>query len=279
MDQTNKHGLSKRLHDAGHWLEGRADPLLGLVLGVAAALAGLFGWIKGDTLAAATLIVLSVVAFALLRERSLRIDANKALGELNESMDDVHESVASLHGRSPYHVVRDESEWDLVEKDGSLVHVRRTKRIKFDQDEVLSLYDWGSGDGTEDEPQYTGATKVDTFQAEGKTYALLSLRRFYPRGHEMTLGINRTHRDALTKDQERININSLDQTKLLVMKIVWPADRPPSAVRLNHTTADGVRTSQPVDSRVVTGADGRKSYRVEVENPERRGLTTIEWDW
>lgn len=250
MDSQNKRGIDGWLRRAASWLGEFADPLLALLSGIAVGISGVFGWITGDALPAATLLVLSVVAFSLLRERSQRLRTAKSMEDLGDKVAATEQSVQALHSRSPYHVIRDESVWDIERADGTLVLCHRRKKIRLLQDDVLALYDWGWSDGQEDAPEYTGAEKVDNFTAEGKSYSLLSLRRFYPRNAIVDLGIRRTMRNALTANQERINHNTLDRTELLIVIVIWPAARPPKATRINRTTAAGQRTSEDAAERL-----------------------------
>jgi membrane protein implicated in regulation of membrane protease activity len=270
-------GIVGWLKARGRWLAEYADPLLALVSGVAVGVAGVFGAIKGDALPAATLLVLSVVAFALLRERSQRIDATTRLNSIEHRITATDESVKALHSRSPYRVVSDDTLWD-IQNDGELTQFHRKKKIRLLQDDVLSLFDWGWSDGEEDEPDYTGAVKVDSFSYEGRQYSLLSLRRFYPRNSIVDLGIRRTLHGALTAPQERINMHCLDPTDFMVVTVQWPLDRAPRSVRLNRVSANGERSSESAEDRLAVKG-GRTMLKIEEREPERRSVVTIEWDW
>lgn len=277
MVPEDRAGVIGWLKARGEWLAEYADPLLALLSGIAVGLAGVFGIIKGDALPATTLLVLSVVAFALLRERSQRMRAAKVMTEIEQRLAATNDSVRALHSRSPYRVILDETLWDIKD-DGRLTQFHRKRKIRLLQDDVLSLYDWGWSDGDEDDPDYTGATKVDSFQFEGRKYSLLSLRRFYPRNSIVDLGIRRTLHDALTAAQERINMHCLDPTDVQIVTVQWPPGRHPSSVRLNRMSANGDRAIENVDGRLgVIG--GRSELRIETREPERRSVTTIEWDW
>jgi hypothetical protein len=62
------------------------------------------------------------------------------------------------------------------------------------------------------------------------------------------------------------------------LTVMWPATRPPRAVRLSIVTAAKVPSTKDVTGE-ITMRDGRPVYVVDLDEPEKGGTTTIEWDW
>lgn len=85
----------------GIYIGRRPDPVAALLCGLAAGLAGVFGLLEGDALTTATLGVLTVVAFSLVRERSLRIAADERTDEVLEQTTRHGGPSRPLRARSP----------------------------------------------------------------------------------------------------------------------------------------------------------------------------------
>jgi membrane protein implicated in regulation of membrane protease activity len=269
----------RKTEAAWHYIFGHADPLFILLAGLAVGFGGVFGLVKGDNLTSATLLVLSVVGFSLLQERSLRLDAKKKLDEIGDQLAETESTVKALHSGSPYHVLLDAATWDISAQDGSLAYGTREKKIRFEHNKVLSLYDFAQGDGTDAAAEYSHGKKVDSFVFEGRRYSLIGLGRIYSRGDEIDFCVKRTMRNTFpTSHGECIGVRTLDPTTQLRIDVTWPRDRALRAVRLGITTAAGQSRYEDVTSQVMT-RDGRPMYTVERGEPEQGGLTTVEWDW
>ncbi len=119
---------------------------------------GIIGAVKGEDITSATLFVLAALGFSLLRERSMRLKANRRLDTIGEQIAETQQAVKTLHTGHPYHVLRDEITWDVVRPDGDVAHVRRLKKLKFAQNNVLSLYEWSARSGTR-KTSYTSLEK------------------------------------------------------------------------------------------------------------------------
>lgn len=265
------------LKQVGAWALEVADPLVAVLAGLGLAIAGLAGWIEEDTLTATTLFVLSVVALSLLRERWLRVRANTKIDALAHQQEETTAAVNAIGSGNPYSVLLHETTWDIIESDGSQVSATRVKSIRFDQNRVFSFYDFSDGDGTK-ETEYLPGKAVDSFLAEGRMYTLVSLGRVYYRGEHLTLTAKRTITDGFKKDHEAVGVLVQDATERLRLIVKWPADRPPTAVRLGRATPARDWRNEDVLDKVET-KDGRSTYEVEIENPERGSTTTIEWEW
>jgi hypothetical protein len=269
-------GKFEWLKNALEWTGGHLDPLAALLAGAVAALAGLFGLLEGDALTTATLGVLVVVAFSLVRERTLRLNASMRISETLAESIRTREDVKLLDSGHPYHVVVSESTWDL--RDDGSVRVIRWKKLRFAQNDVIAVVDWATGDGTPTQTKYKPGRLVHTFAVDGRNSTLVALDRPYARDEEQDLLIERTREQAFLKSPDRVWVFCLDPTSLMRITVRWPTSRPPSAVRfLRRSDSDSGRpvVVQPVRSE----EDGRLEFTAEIPEPVRGERMCIEWDW
>jgi membrane protein implicated in regulation of membrane protease activity len=255
-----------------------AEPLVAAIAGLVLAVVGLAGWVTGDKLAAATLFVLTVVAISLLRERSLRVNANQNIEALGGQLAETTDAVNAIQSGNPYSVLLHETTWDIDQPDGSLVYATRLKKIRIDQNNVFALYDFASGDG-EISAEYSPGTRRSKFLGHGgRDYDLIDLGRIYNRGERLDFEVKRTVRDGFKAEREVVAVDTLDATERMVLRILWPAGCPPTALRLGRGTPSHEWRSEDVIEKLDTSAE-RAKYEVEIDNPARGGSTTIEWEW
>jgi hypothetical protein len=254
-----------------------AEPLIAAAAAFVLAILGLAGWVTGDPLTAATLLVLSVVAVSLIGERSLRVQASQSIEELGSQLAETTDAVNAIHSGNPYSVLLHETTWDLSEPDGSLAFATRLKKIRIDQNNVFALYDFAGGDG-ERETEYSPGKAVTEFIGEGKMYRLIALGRIYYRGERLDFTAKRTVRDGFLAAHEAVTVDTRDATERMRLKILWPPGRPPTALRLGRATPSHEWKNDDVLADVKT-EDDRAMYQVEILNPEKGGTTSIEWDW
>lgn len=254
------------------------EPAVAFVAGIVLAILGLTGGITGDNLAGATLVILSLLAFSLLRERLLRIEANRNVENLGVRLDDTTDAVNAIQSGNPYSVLSHETTWDIVETDGSLVCATRVKEIRFDQNNVFALYDFSTGDGDRT-VEYSPGKRVSTFSGHGgKVYDLIDLGRIYNRGERIEFKVTRTVRDGFLADRELVAVDTRDATERMTLKVLWPSDRPPTSLILGRGTPSHDWKNEDVLAD-LEHEDGRPFYRVDIYSPEKGGSTTIEWEW
>jgi hypothetical protein len=254
-----------------------AEPLIAVTIAFVFGVLGIIGTVKGDALAGATLLVLAVVAGSLIVERNLRLGANRNIDGLGRRIDETTDAVNAIQSGNPYTVLSHETTWDIVESDGSLVHATRVKDIRIDQNNVFALYDFHIGDG-EREIKYSPGERVSKFIGHGgKMYDLINLGRLYYRGERLTFTVERTVRSGFMEDREAVAVDTRDPTERMHLKIIWPADRPPRALRLGRGTASHEWKNEDVLRNVKKDGE-RQVYEVEL-TPEKGGTTTIEWEW
>jgi hypothetical protein len=278
--------LKKEAGRGARWVGGRLDTLAALVAGVTAAtLVGTGRVENSKDLAAITLAVLSVVAFSLVVERSLRFKSGKELEEVRDRVQTVlaqvqttHEAVRVLESGSPYHVVESDSTWD-IQGDGSASVVRR-KRLRFSQEDVVTVIDWVKGDGSIHAIKYRPSAEdspIHSYINDGRQYSLIALDRPYGRDEELDFVTERTMEDCFVKTPDRITVVPLESTSLVKMRVRWPAGHVPHAVRFSRRT--DTERQKPISLPVTQGEGGRPETKVEAERPERGERLCVEWDW
>jgi hypothetical protein len=259
------------------WAGRRLHSILALVAAVVAVVGTEAGWFEGTKeLAVVTLGVLTVVALALLIERGLPLSIRDELREMRGVLDRTRGDVGTLQTGSAYHVLRDESEWDIT-SGGDESQTKRTRLLRFTQDQVITLLDWARGDGTGNSTYSCGEPLKD-FKLDGRHYRLLLLERFYNRGDELEFTVRRTSKGMFPKKTDRVTIEALHVISVLKMTVRWPVERPPTAVRFRKTSAAGTHQTEAVTDAVRL-RDGRREYSVTAHAPELGSLTVVEWDW
>jgi hypothetical protein len=268
-------GLFQRLKPALLWAWDHLDPLAALLAGAAATLAGLFGWLEGEELSTATLGVLVIVALALVHERTLRLSASERIDEVLAEVHKTRASVSVLDLGTPYHVIENDSMWDIHENGDA--HARRRKLLRFAQDEVVSVVDWFRGDGEVTNITYLPGKPVHEFALDGRACTLVALDRPYVRDEEADFIVERDVKGVFTKTPDRIWVVTTDSTSLVRTGVRWPANRPPTAVRFFRKT--DTERQKPVTVAPTLGADGRMEFVTEIQEPEPGERICIEWDW
>ena len=268
---------NRRLRRLWNFFTNFAEPLIAAATAFVFGVLGVVGAVKGDALAGATLLVLAVVAGSLIGERNLRVRANRNVEGLGGKIEETTDAVNAIQSGNPYTVLSHETTWDIAEPDGSLVYATRAKDIRIDQNNVFALYDFYVGDGDR-EIEYSPGTPVSQFIGHGgKMYDLINLGRLYYRGERLTFTVKRTVRDGFMEDREAVAVDTRDPTERMHLKILWPANRPPTALRLGRGTPSHEWKNEDVLKNVKT-VDERPVYEVEL-TPEKGGTTTIEWEW
>jgi hypothetical protein len=253
------------------------EPLISAIAGLVLAILGILGVLEGAELGAAILLVLSLLAISLIRERGLRADAAQKIGSLGVQLDETIDAIRGIQTGNPYSVLSTDATWDIVATDGSLVIAERVKKVRFDQNKVVSVYDFWSGDGDR-KNEYSPGREAGQFLGEGRWNALIALDRVYYRGEHADLKVRRTVRHGFTSTCESVGMVTEDATALLCMKIQWPKDCRPTALRLGTRTPAHEWRSEDVLSD-LDDSSGRPVYTVPVRDPAKGSMTVIEWEW
>jgi membrane protein implicated in regulation of membrane protease activity len=269
--------LGKEATRAAGWVFGRLDTLAALLGGAIAAVLAAKGGLKGQDLGTAILSLLSVVAFSMVVERSLRLKASHGIDDVRADLKKTREALRVLESGSPYHVTVNESTWDIG-ADGT-ANLERRKHLRFSQDEVVAVLDWLKADGVVQNIQYRPppGKRIHSYDSDGRQHVLVALDRPYARDEELDFYIERTVEHCFVKTPDRVTVYAIESTSLIKMTVRWPLDRPPRAVRFYRRT-DAERR-KPVTLQAQKGVNGRAEVQVDAQDPDPGERICIEWDW
>ncbi|HEY8808648.1 MAG TPA: hypothetical protein VIM28_01385 [Solirubrobacterales bacterium] len=214
----------------------------------------------------------------------------KVLEEIQRTGD----AVAVLASPAPYHVLVNESVWE-IDGNGDAKAFRR-KQLRFTQDDVITVTDWYRGDGgitnadffvgegtdsiAQGKPIDTAkmrpAKVVHTFPSRGRKCALVALDRAYMRDEVRDYLVKREGKGVFPQNPDRVWIATLESTALVRMILRW-SDRLPTEVRLirQMDTVSG----RPVKLMPVQLEDGRSEFKAEIPEPRQGERIGVEWDW
>jgi hypothetical protein len=262
---------------AAKWIIGRLDTLAAVLGGGTVAVIAATGGLEGHDLGTAILSLLSVVAFSMVVERSLRLKASQGIEEVRVDIQKLREALRVLESGSPYHVTVSESTWDIKE-DGAVDLVRR-KHLRFSQDDVVTVLDWLKVDGNIKSIKYRPAPgeRVHSYESDGREHVLVALDRPYARDEELDFFVERSVEQCFMKTPERVTVHTLESTSLIKMAVRWPSSKPPHAVRFYRRT-DAERR-KPVVLQIVNNPDERPEVQIDAQDPEPGERICIEWDW
>jgi hypothetical protein len=157
--------------------------------------------------------------------------------------------------------------------------VTRTKKIRFEQNSVLSISDLSESTGTSDEDKYTCTPKplerVGHFTTGGQLHSLISLGRPWNRGEELGFTIQETLMNAFTANREDLTVNVKSPMDHLVLSVTWPDDRRVESVYIERF---GKQTPVPESDRKQE-TDGRPWYTHSFEQLQVGESISVVWDW
>jgi hypothetical protein len=283
--------LARRAVDVTRWAPESA---VAIVLGVLFTALGLLHAAEGDTLSEVTLLVLSVFALAVIRDRVERTDAAGKIASLDldaraerdataaafaaieASLRQLDEDVQALASGEPYHVIHYTSAMNIRDG-GSLAYGTRTKRIRFDQNSVLSISDQSESTGTTENYECSPRPlkRVGDFGTGGKLYSLISLGRPWNRGEELEFTIEETLRNAFLSDREDVTVEVKGPMDELVISVTWAGDR-----AIDRVFVDRYGRQTPVDESERQPAEGGGFSCVRrFDQPQVGETISIVWDW
>jgi hypothetical protein len=267
------------------------DPLATLIVALAFAVAGVAGVAGQKVVAAATLLVLAAVAGVMLRQRHVIEEAKKsidmvppALHDVREAIKKVDRTVDAVTSHDAYELLDHAVEWDVVVPDGSVAHAKRRKRLRFNQDDVVSIYELGKATGGS--PDRTEEWTFDKEEIEevgkvsigGEDYVLIGLGYRYQRNDELTYTSTRVLRGLFTDAQNRVSHRVREHTYQLRVRVMWPAEGPPpKRVRIEESVPAGRSKSEEYEGTELESADGRPFVERSYDRPPRGQLVAITW--
>jgi hypothetical protein len=256
-----------------------ADLIIAAALALYVSYEGLQNDLKGDELTQATVALLAVLAIVIFRER----------WERSRAVRSVEAALSVATSAKPWRVLNANMTWELLASDGSKAIARADKDIRFEQDEVFSLYEWQSrpvGTVTRHECQGRAAGSAafrplpiiyDALPGPGgRTYRVISLEGVWRRGQRMTYRSERELQDFFKEPRENVSVRVDVPTDHISLTVIWPRDRKPRHIEVERSG----RAADIIDIKQLKRAgQGRSKHVVTVAAPTLNEQITISWDW
>ncbi|MCB9436472.1 MAG: hypothetical protein H6673_05685 [Anaerolineales bacterium] len=180
--------------------------------------------------------------------------------------------------RSLYEVLSCEVTLGLVDVKGREAIYRKVQKVRFLQDHVIAYEDqaWGDGKLFADYKCSPGIP-VDRYQDGNRWRVLISLRESKSRGDVEEFHIRRKIEEGFTKPVEYLHTRIDHPTHLLVIRVVFPAQRLPRRIILIEQNAS--RTTELGIAHIQTLPDKRQMVEWETKRPRRFEMYTLRWEW
>lgn len=223
-----------------------------------------------QVVSSATLALLGVTAFLLLRDRRSRVD----LGELRQIATD---ALSDL----PYDIIWQSNEWDLESRDKATVKMER--RVRFTRNQLSTMAHWNTGPGrvlrcdarwrrTPDD-SWVEAKLIDAFSVRGGKKQMFSLGQEHSRGDTLEwcveMEVEGRFSDA---HQSVIHEARVESDYPRSVRILWPATDAPSNVEM-------VLGEGPARPLALQSVDGRNLIEETVGRLRKDEIFKISWIW
>jgi hypothetical protein len=244
---------------------------------IAAALALVFTYmgarnqLEGDALTQAAIGLLGALSFVIFRER----------WERRKAVEGVDRAVQSIGRPRPWEVLDEKLTWDIRSPQSATCLSERDLRVLGP--EVFTIHEFERGTtGAVTQRRASGAAPGDPLAPlrvlepgilgpEGRMYHVICLERAWTRGERLRLRYERQLTNSFLAERENVSKQVQSETDRLVMRVAWPAEKPPTAVRLERTTGQNALHPKTRQERA----------RIEetIENPRVGEVITISWTW
>ena len=247
------------------------DLLIAAAMAVAFTALGALNHLKGDALTQAAIGLLGVLGFVIFRERV----------ERRKAVEGIDRAVESIGAAKPWQVLQEDLTWDIRSPESATCVSERD--VRFLGAEVFTIYEFERGTtGRVTQRICKGAARGDALRPlhilqsfvgpDGLLYQLISLEEVRRRGDRMDLRYERQLTGSFLGDRENVSKEVQFETDRLVMRIGWPATKPPATVRLERTN----RPSETVDTK---SRKGRVTLEKTIDNPRIGEVINISWTW
>jgi len=167
--------------------------------------------------------------------------------------------------------------WDIQDAEGRKAVVKKSRRIRFLQDEVFAIRDYAWGDGNvlaafSCDPGHV----ADTYSSDGRHSIVITLRETKRRGDEEDFHTARTVENTFTGESEWVQAEILHNTKRVSITVLFPKDRPPTRAWIGRRSK-GDRGRKAIS--IEYDSDGRGRISQLVRRPKRHELYTVGWTW
>ena len=186
--------------------------------------------------------------------------------------------VRGLTDEGMFEVLDYESTLELHDKNGKRATFRKSKKVRYLQNNIIAYpdYAWGDGEILLDYKCSPGEP-VDRYRSGHKTYLLLSLREIKNRGDEDEFNIQRDIRDGFLRSEEQWETEISHPTDYLKIRLLFPKDRYPKRVVVLES--DRQRSQVLPSASIRTLPDGRCQVTWEQTNPRLHERYILKWAW
>ena len=177
-----------------------------------------------------------------------------------------------------YEVLEYDSILELLDNRGERAKFSKRQKVRYLQDNIIAYQDQAWGDG-EILLKYrcSPGVPVDRYRPGQKTYILISLREVKHRGDVDEFHIQWQMRKCFPRKQEQWETEISHPTKRLVMRLIFPKDRPPFRTALIEDTRRKSTWLSESSQRQLP--DGRWQVEAEIQQPILHERYSLRWEW
>ena len=186
--------------------------------------------------------------------------------------------VQGLIHEGMYEVLDYESVLELIDKGGTRAILRKRKRIRYLQNNIIAYQDYGWGDGQQFlDYQAKPGIAVDRYKIGYKTYILLSLREVKNRGDVDEFNIQWKIKNGFLMPDGFWETDVSSRTRILKTSVIFPQRRPPQRVRLVENNIGRLHVLGSNSIRQLP--DGKWQATWQTSNPRLHEHYILRWDW
>jgi hypothetical protein len=203
------------------------------------------------------------------------IDLLKASAELFRRLR-AHLAQARLQGI--YEVLEQQRTVTLQDTQGKVATVETRQRVRFLQNHITALTDyiWGEGEVLA-EYRCSPGVPVDRYYEGSRQVVLISLRRHYMAGEEITLRTFRRITGGFTRSEEYWEVEVYHRTMRITLELLFPPERP--CRRATVTVRSSGQTVALGPEHWITLPDGRQQLRWVLDKPRLNERYLLRWAW
>jgi hypothetical protein len=285
-----REGRPGRLRAAARFAWTNLDALL-VVIGAAVVFAlDLTSTVDPDVVGSATLALLGVIAFVLLRDRrerapllEFRERVDRTLGDFEDLKQLAHDAL-SEHS---YEVISQTAEWDITTRDSVVSTV--TRRVQFTRGQVSTMEDWCSGPGKleawhglwrfpdQGDDEWVKAKGIHKTEVGGGIKKIFALPHEHGRTDQLEWRVERRARGRFPGSSESISVQAFGSTAdhPTTIRVTWPKGWRPRAVALRY----GGDRRKLLEVLPAPGDPERMRIEEEITDLSRHGVVELSWTW
>ena len=186
--------------------------------------------------------------------------------------------LSGLVNEGMYEVLEYESTLELLDDKGKRAIIKKRKKVRYLQNNIIAFQDYGWGDGEQfKDYKAKPGIKVDQYKAGYKTYILLSLRDEKNRGDVEEFHIQWKIKNGFLKPDGFWETDVSSRTRRMKVRVIFPKVRPPHNIRLVENNLRRTRTLRSEAKKQLP--DGRWQVTWEKQRPRMYEHYIIRWDW